>query len=126
MGVSAAGTILGAILFVAISAFALGPATIILAFGLQGIFTAGFQVMLFALAVNIYPSTIRGTGLGFALAIGRSGAVAGAAAGASILGLGNGAFFAGVALAMGGGAVAVAAARGHFRQSARVEKANLA
>lgn len=42
-----------------------------------GFFISGGQFLLYALATEIYPSAVRGTGVGFAVGIGRLGAVAG-------------------------------------------------
>ncbi len=42
-----------------------------------GFFISGGQFLLYALATELYPSPVRGTGVGFAVGIGRLGAVAG-------------------------------------------------
>jgi len=46
------------------------------AFGI-GFFVSGGQFLLYALATELYPPRVRGTGVGFAVGIGRLGAVAG-------------------------------------------------
>ncbi len=42
-----------------------------------GFFISGGQFLLYALATELYPAGVRGTGVGFAVGIGRLGAVAG-------------------------------------------------
>ncbi|HUO23268.1 MAG TPA: MFS transporter [Caulobacteraceae bacterium] len=49
----------------------------ILAGGLVGATISGAQTVLYSLAPNCYPARIRGTGVGFAVAIGRLGSAAG-------------------------------------------------
>ena len=65
-----------------------------------GVFIPGSQVMLFALAGQIFPTTIRGTGVGFAAAVGRIGAVVSGLVGPLLLPGGSLLFFATVAAAM--------------------------
>jgi MFS transporter, AAHS family, 4-hydroxybenzoate transporter len=65
-----------------------------------GVFIPGSQVMLFALAGQVFPTTIRGTGVGFTAAVGRIGAVASGLAGPLLLSGGSLVFFATVAAAM--------------------------
>lgn len=60
---------------------------------LGGLFIAGLQPMLFAIAANAYPVQMRGTGVGAALAIGRMGAIASSYVGAVLIGTGPLAFF---------------------------------
>ena len=66
-----------------------------------GILVPGSQVMLFALAGQLYATTIRATGVGFSAAVGRIGAVLSGLAGPFILPTGGSfGFFATVAAAM--------------------------
>ena len=65
-----------------------------------GVFIPGSQVMLFALAGQIFPTTIRGTGVGFVAAVGRIGAVVSGLAGPLLLPGGSLLFFTAVAAAM--------------------------
>ena len=65
-----------------------------------GTMVAGGQVMLFALAGQIYPTTIRATGVGFASAVGRIGAVLSGLAGPLLLSGGSPGFFGAVAVVM--------------------------
>lgn len=64
------------------------------ALALAGLFIAGLQPMLFAIAANAYPAARRSTGIGAALAIGRLGAIASSFIGSVLVGAGAGAFFA--------------------------------
>lgn len=50
---------------------------LLVAGGLAGFFTIGGQLVLYTLATLVYPSEIRSTGLGFAVASGRLGAMVG-------------------------------------------------
>lgn len=61
---------------------------------LAGLFIAGLQPMLFAIAANAYPTRLRGTGVGASLAVGRLGAIASSFIGAVLVSAGSGAFFA--------------------------------
>lgn len=60
---------------------------------LGGVFIAGLQPMLFAIAANAYPAHMRGTGVGAALAIGRLGPIASSYIGSVLIGAGASAFF---------------------------------
>jgi AAHS family 4-hydroxybenzoate transporter-like MFS transporter len=73
----------------------------------------------YALGANIYPTTVRATGVGTAVAFGRIGAVLSAAAGSRMLDLGGHAyFFALIAVAMVVCLAALAAVRRHIRHDA--------
>ncbi len=122
LGTVAAGTILGLAMFFTLSAYTPSPAFIVTAFGIEGVFIAGLQVMLFALTVHVYPSSIRARGVGLALAVGRSGALVGAAAGAAILSLSNGALFGFIALAALGAGAATGLTRRHIERLQRVSQ----
>jgi AAHS family 3-hydroxyphenylpropionic acid transporter len=65
-----------------------------IACGVAGIFTVGAQLILFALAPLYYPTPVRGTGVGAAVAVGRLGSVVGP-------------LYAGALLAAGGGSATV-------------------
>lgn len=60
---------------------------------LGGMFIAGLQPMLFAIAANAYPAHMRGTGVGAALAVGRFGPIASSYVGSVLVGAGATAFF---------------------------------
>lgn len=81
---------------------------------LLGLSINGVQTTMFALAAHIYPSEIRASGVGSALAFGRVGAILSAYIGAAILASGGGGkFFALLALAMAGTFIALALIRKH-------------
>ncbi len=52
-----------------------------------GFFLSGGQFLLYALSTELYPAQVRGTGVGFAVGIGRLGAVAGPLLAGALLGL---------------------------------------
>ena len=83
-----------------------------------GVFIPGTQVLLFSLAGQAYPTAIRATGVGFAAAVGRMGAVTSALVGPLLLLGGQGAFFVSVAAAMLLSAVCVMAVRTHIQAQA--------
>jgi MFS transporter, AAHS family, 3-hydroxyphenylpropionic acid transporter len=56
---------------------------------LLGASVLAFQVILYGVANHVYPSAVRGAGLGAAVAVGRAGAIAGPAFGAFLLGTGR-------------------------------------
>lgn len=88
----------------------LGLASGVLAMGIAGfaagVFMLAAQLVLYALAPQVYPSSVRATGVGSAVAIGRLGAVAGPLAAGQILAAGAGS--AGVLLAASPGLVIAA------------------
>ena len=59
--------------------------------GLVGLTVSGSQAIMYALSPGIYPTYVRGTGVGFALAIGRIGSATGPLLAGAILGAGLGA-----------------------------------
>ncbi|MFL9875850.1 MFS transporter [Paraburkholderia megapolitana] len=63
----------------------LGVAGILVATGLAGIAVQGAQAGLNSLAAEIYPTSMRGTGVGCALAVGRIGSILGPIAGSLML-----------------------------------------
>ncbi len=77
-----------------------------------GVFVQGVQSTLFALAVEVYPDTMRATGVGAALGLGRLGAVASALAGVFLSG-GVLVFFAVIAVSMLCVAMSIFAIRRH-------------
>ena len=58
---------------------------------LVGCFTIGGQMVLYALGSQVYPTEMRGTGVGTAMTVGRFGAMAGPAAAGQFLAMGSGA-----------------------------------
>ncbi len=61
----------------ALFGFAKGSSTILPLFGLIGFFIEGGFVGLYAIAVRLYPTELRTTGVGWAIGAGRTGAIAG-------------------------------------------------
>lgn len=59
--------------------------------GLVGLTVSGSQAIMYALSPGIYPTYVRGTGVGFALAIGRIGSATGPLLAGAMLGAGLGA-----------------------------------
>lgn len=78
----------------------IGASTLVCLVLIGGFFIPGSQVLLFALAGQIYPTTVRSTGVGFTVAVGRVGAMLSGLAGPLILPTGSLGFFAVVAVAM--------------------------
>jgi AAHS family 4-hydroxybenzoate transporter-like MFS transporter len=74
--------------------------TLLLAMFIAGCFIPGTQILLFSLAGTVYPTAIRGTGVGFTAGIGRFGAVVSGFAGSALLTLGSSTFFAVACAAM--------------------------
>lgn len=66
---------------------------IVLFLGLSGAAINAIQTTLYALAAHIYPTIVRATGVGTAVAVGRIGGVLSSYAGAWVLGLGGSAAF---------------------------------
>jgi AAHS family 4-hydroxybenzoate transporter-like MFS transporter len=85
--------------------------TIFILFAWTGGLINGVQTLLYALAANVYPATIRATGVGTAVAFGRIGGVVSAYAG---LASGLAALFALLAGLMGIVAIALAVIRRHI------------
>jgi AAHS family 3-hydroxyphenylpropionic acid transporter len=61
----------------------------VLAGGLVGATISGTQTVLYALAPSCYPMAVRGTGVGFAVAVGRLGSAAGPILAAALVGAGH-------------------------------------
>lgn len=65
--------------------------TMYFASALVGFFTIGGQMVLYALGSQVYPTQMRGTGVGTAMTVGRFGAMAGPMLAGQFLAMGNGA-----------------------------------
>jgi AAHS family 4-hydroxybenzoate transporter-like MFS transporter len=100
LGMSA-GAIAGALgLSLAIGVWS-DPGSIIALLGITGGLINAVQTTMYALAAHVYPTPVRATGIGTALAVGRSGGVLSTYAGAWALEMeGSGAFFGLMATAM--------------------------
>jgi AAHS family benzoate transporter-like MFS transporter len=79
--------VLGAAAIIALS-FSASTALMFVLVAIAGAGTLGTQILVNVLIGSIYPTAIRGTGLGYALAFGRLGAVIGPVAGGLIIGAG--------------------------------------
>jgi AAHS family 3-hydroxyphenylpropionic acid transporter len=66
------------------------PLSLVVA-GLVGLTVSGSQAIMYALSPGIYPTYVRGTGVGFALAVGRIGSATGPLLANAMLGAGLGA-----------------------------------
>jgi AAHS family 3-hydroxyphenylpropionic acid transporter len=58
---------------------------------LAGLFLVGGQSVLYALASSLYPTEVRGTGVGAAVAVGRVGSILGPLIAGQLLAIGQGA-----------------------------------
>ncbi|ASN19991.1 MFS transporter [Arthrobacter sp. YN] len=74
----------------AVAALSFGPPTVVMfaLVALAGAGTLGTQILVNVFISSIYPAEIRGTGLGWALGVGRLGAIMGPLIGGAILGAG--------------------------------------
>jgi len=81
---------------------------------LTGALLNGVQTTMYALAANVYPTEIRGTGVGAAVAFGRIGNTLASYVGNGALDRGTSAYFTSWALTMGLVFVALAAIRRHI------------
>jgi MFS transporter, AAHS family, 4-hydroxybenzoate transporter len=92
--------------------------TVLLAgFAAHGLFVNAVQTTSFALAAHLYPTSVRASGVAFALAVGRTGAVLSAFLGAGLITAGRPAFLNFLALAMAGTFVGLALVRNHVPPS---------
>jgi AAHS family 3-hydroxyphenylpropionic acid transporter len=76
---------------VALTVLASAGSSMGMAFGglLAGLFLVGGQSVLYALASNIYPTQVRGTGVGAAVAVGRMGSILGPLIAGQLLAIGQ-------------------------------------
>jgi len=113
-----AGCLAGAVSALAILAVTLqAPAQrplLLMAIGLQGLLANAVQTSLYALAAYVYPTSVRASGVAFASAIGRVGGLVSSLFGAAIIGVGVGAYWGGMALALLFACGGVALVRSHF------------
>jgi len=94
---------------------------LMLMLAVNGGMTNAVQTTLYALAAQVYPTAIRATGVGAALAIGRGGAILSTYAGAWALDAGGPtAFFLVVAMAMSAVCAALAVVKRHIQPVAAV------
>ena len=88
--------------------------TVLVAFFIIGLFIPGAQVVLFSLAGQVFPTSIRATGVGFVAAVGRFGAVAAAFLGPLMLLHGNVSLFGTIAAVVLVGGIALQFVRTHL------------
>lgn len=89
--------------------------TVLLAgFAAHGLFVNAVQTTSFALGAHLYPTSARASGVAFALAVGRTGAVASAFLGAGLITAGRPAFLYFLALMMAGTFIGLALVRNHI------------
>ncbi len=87
--------------------------------GLHGLFANAVQTTMYALAANIYPTKVRASGVAFAAAIGRLGAMLSSLTGASIIQSGSAAYFRFLAISMICAFIGLAVVRKHFSAQER-------
>jgi AAHS family 4-hydroxybenzoate transporter-like MFS transporter len=96
-----------------------GDHTLLLAaLALHGLFVNAVQVTMFALAAHIYTTRARATGVALAVALGRTGAIASAFLGSSLLAYSVSTYFATLAVGMVGACVGLLLLRHHIEPSA--------
>lgn len=87
------------------------------ALALQGFCLGGVQVLLYALAVQVFPSEIRATGIGSAASVGRIGAIISSALGAVVLAWGGFGFFLTIGITMALGTLCILIVGRHDREA---------
>lgn len=85
--------------------------------GAHGFFVNAIQTTMYALAAHVYLTSVRTTGTGAALGVGRLGAILSSFVGAAVLAQGPIAYYQMLALAMGGAFVALALVKRHIPKS---------
>ena len=110
-----AGAILGAVALAMTPLHAGAPhVPIITLLGLTGALINGVQTTMYALAAHVYPTSIRATGVGTAVAVGRGGGVISSYVGAwAIEAGGSAAFFSAIAAAMFAALISLATVKKH-------------
>ena len=77
-----------------------GRTLLLLALGVNGLLINAVQTSMYALATHVYPTAVRASGVAFAAAVGRVGAIASSLSGAAIIGAGAGAYWGTLAAVM--------------------------
>ena len=70
------------------------------AIALNGLLANAVQTAMYALAAHVYPTAIRASGVAYAASIGRVGGILSSIFGAAIIGMGAGAYWGFIAIAM--------------------------
>lgn len=88
-GVVVTGMYVGIIVSLAALSIAPGFGALVVSAFFAGMFVVGGQSVLYALAAVFYPTAMRGTGVGAAVAVGRIGSVVGPLAAGQLLAMGR-------------------------------------
>ena len=83
----AGGFLLGAVAIATLAAIASSPTGLMIGGFITGFFVIGTQTGANAMSAMLYPTTIRSTGIGWALGVGRSGSILGPLVGGALLSL---------------------------------------
>lgn len=101
------------ILFVPVSSGG-GSTLMLAALALNGLLANAVQTAMYALAAHVYPTAIRASGVAYAASLGRVGGILSSIFGATIIGMGAGAYWGFVAVAMVIAFVGLALVGRHF------------
>jgi AAHS family 4-hydroxybenzoate transporter-like MFS transporter len=96
-----------------------GANLLIWGIGVNGLFANAVQTSMFALAAHIYPASVRASGVAYAAAVGRTGAVLISLAGAAIIQAGGAAYWCAIAAAMLCACAGLAWVHNHIPATAR-------
>jgi len=100
-----------------------GDSTLLLAgLGINGLLANAVQTSMYALAAHVYPTTVRATGVAYASAIGRVGAVLTSLFGAALIQAGTAAYWYALAGAMVCAFAGLAWVRSHFPAMGKLEQ----
>jgi MFS transporter, AAHS family, 4-hydroxybenzoate transporter len=122
----ALGTAASALAILLIPFHAHGDQTLLLAaIGLNGLLANAVQTSMYALAAYVYPTAVRASGLAYAAAIGRTGAVLSSLFGAVLIQAGPIAFWPAIAAAMVVAFAGLAWVRHHFAAVGKQEPARV-
>jgi AAHS family 4-hydroxybenzoate transporter-like MFS transporter len=84
------------------------------ALAINGLLSNAVQTSMYALAAHVYPTTARASGIAYAAAIGRAGGILSSVGGATIIGIGAGAYWGVVAASMVIAVAGLASVRSHI------------
>jgi AAHS family 4-hydroxybenzoate transporter-like MFS transporter len=116
----ALGTAASALLILLVPVSAGGASTLMLAaLALNGLLANAVQTAMYALAAHVYPTGIRASGVAYASAAGRVGGIFSSVFGATIIGMGAGAYWGFVAVSLVIAFVGLALVGRHFPAAGR-------
>lgn len=101
------------------------PVLLLAAIGLNGLLANAVQTSMYALAAHVYPTAVRASGVAYAAAIGRTGAVVSSLFGAILIQAGPIAFWSAMAGAMVAAFAGLAWVRNHFAAVGKLEPAGV-